>query len=71
MVFELFAKIVDFFLLGVEDWVEVFFDMGGGGLKKEKRKKLRQPGIEPGSSAWKAPMLTITPLTLLIHLKNK
>ena len=27
-------------------------------------KELRQPGIEPGSAAWKATMLTITPLTL-------
>jgi hypothetical protein len=25
---------------------------------------LRQPGIEPGSHAWKACMLTIIPLTL-------
>ena len=28
------------------------------------KKLLRQPGIEPGSAAWKATMLTITPLTL-------
>ena len=27
-------------------------------------KKLRGPGIEPGSTAWKATMLTITPATL-------
>ena len=27
-------------------------------------KKLRGPGIEPGSTAWKAAMLTITPATL-------
>ena len=26
---------------------------------------MRQPGIEPGSTAWKAAMLTIIPLTLL------
>ena len=37
---------------------------------------LRQPGIEPGSTAWKATMLTVTPLTLLeiclfsIHTAN-
>ena len=30
----------------------------------KNKKTLRQPGIEPGSSAWEAPMLTITPLTL-------
>jgi hypothetical protein len=27
-------------------------------------KKVRGPGIEPGSTAWKATMLTITPATL-------
>ena len=30
-------------------------------------KSLRQPGIEPGTTAWKAAMLTITPLTLLSY----
>ena len=29
------------------------------------KKKVRQPGIEPGSIAWKATMLTFTPPTLL------
>ena len=29
---------------------------------------MRQPGIEPGSIAWKATMLIFTPLTLLIKL---
>ena len=33
-------------------------------FSKKKDKKLRQPGIEPGSTAWKAAMLTIIPLTL-------
>ena len=33
--------------------------------KKKKKKNLRGPGIEPGSTAWKAAMLTITPATLL------
>ena len=28
------------------------------------KKCLRQPGIKPGTTAWKAAMLTITPLTL-------
>ena len=28
-----------------------------------KEKRLRQPGIEPGSIAWKATMLTVTPPT--------
>ena len=29
---------------------------------------MRQPGIEPGSIAWKATMLTFTPPTLLITI---
>ena len=29
---------------------------------------MRQPGIEPGSIAWKATVLTFTPPTLLITL---
>ena len=29
-------------------------------------KKVRRPGIEPGSIAWKATMLTFTPPTLLL-----
>ena len=29
------------------------------------KKKVRQPGIEPGSIAWKATMLTFTPPTLV------
>ena len=32
---------------------------------KKKKKNLRRPGIEPGSTAWKAAMLTIIPPTLL------
>jgi hypothetical protein len=28
---------------------------------------MRQPGIEPGSTAWKAAMLTTIPLTLDIN----
>ena len=30
------------------------------------RKRVRWPGIEPGSNAWKASMLTITPPTLTL-----
>ena len=37
-------------------------------IKYEKKKRflfvMRQPGIEPGSTAWKAAMLTTIPLTL-------
>ena len=28
---------------------------------------MRQPGIEPGSTAWKAAMLTTIPLTLVMN----
>ena len=31
---------------------------------QKENKKVRRPGIEPGSTAWKATMLTITPPTL-------
>ena len=33
--------------------------------KKILIQKMRQPGIEPGSTAWKAAMLTTIPLTLI------
>jgi hypothetical protein len=32
-------------------------------VRTEKKKRVRLPGIEPGSKAWKASMLTITPQT--------
>ena len=35
----------------------------------KNKKKLRQPGVEPGSAAWKATMITATPLTLLMLSK--
>jgi hypothetical protein len=35
-----------------------------GSNPEMRRKKLRRPGIEPGSTAWKAAMLTIIPPTL-------
>ena len=31
--------------------------------EEKKKKKLRRPGIEPGSTAWKAAMLTTIPPT--------
>jgi hypothetical protein len=33
---------------------------------KMKKKGMRWPGIEPGSTAWKATMLTITPPSHLL-----
>ena len=40
-------------------------------LNGSNRKKLRRPGIEPGSTAWKAAMLTIIPPTLSLLLQSK
>ncbi len=34
---------------------------------ENSQKTLRWPGIEPGSTAWKAAMLTIIPPTLLVY----
>jgi hypothetical protein len=34
-------------------------------VKEKKKLNLRQPGVEPGSAAWKATMITATPLTLV------
>ena len=31
------------------------------GEKKKGKKNVREPGVEPGSTAWKAAMLTVTP----------
>ena len=39
--------------------------------KKKKKRTVRWPGVEPGSAAWKATMLTVTPPTLVNHLKNR
>ena len=33
---------------------------------RKKEEIMRQPGVEPGSAAWKATMITATPLTLLV-----
>ena len=46
----------------------VFFKKGGHGFDwpKIQNKTLRRPGIEPGSTAWKAAMLTIIPPTLQV-----
>ena len=43
----------------------------GGGDKDPLPQKMRQPGVEPGSIAWKATMLTATPPTLLIQIRNR
>ena len=44
---------------------KLFFEKVEIDKKKIKTKRnVRQPGIEPGSIAWKATMLTFTPPTL-------
>ena len=54
-------------------WHLFFFHIPlNGDLNKKKTKgKLRQRGIEPRSTAWKATMLTITPLTPLAFMGHK
>ena len=37
---------------------------------QEQAKILRWPGIEPGSTAWKAAMLTIIPPTLDMNVQK-
>ena len=32
--------------------------------RRRRKKEVRRPGVEPGSTAWKATMLTVTPPTL-------
>ena len=40
-------------------------------MPKKKEKNMRWPGVEPGSTAWKAAMLTVTPPTQArMSLKN-
>ena len=39
-------------------------------MVKIKWKNMRRPGIEPGSTAWKAAMLTIIPPTLAYQNGN-
>ena len=43
----------------------IFINLITGKCKKNKinKKCVRRPGIEPGSTAWKATMLTVTPPT--------
>ena len=39
-------------------------------LKKKEKKKVCKLGIEPGLSAWKATVLTITPPRLILTLEH-
>ena len=39
-------------------------------FSRKEDKTVRQPGIEPGSIAWKATMLTFTPPTLVVFQQN-
>ena len=47
----------------VTAWTKLFFVTI---WPKIQNKTLRRPGIEPGSTAWKAAMLTIIPPTLQV-----
>ena len=39
----------------------------------KRKDHVRRPGVEPGSTAWKATMLTVTPPTLLhrVHFNSQ
>ena len=39
-------------------------------MENNIEKKVRRPGIEPGSTAWKAAMLTTIPPTPRCHLDS-
>ncbi len=39
-------------------------------FRENSKMKMRWPGIEPGSTAWKAAMLTTIPPTLDKHSRN-
>jgi hypothetical protein len=43
-------------------------EQGAKARESPKKKSVRRPGIEPGSTAWKATMLTITPATLSMQI---
>ena len=44
------SRAIFYYFVMIESWTQ--------------KKIMRRPGIEPGSTAWKAAMLTIIPLTL-------
>ena len=50
-------------------WLSRRFGMVWGSSQPLSWEKMRRPGIEPGSTAWKAAMLTIIPPTL-VHVTN-
>ena len=56
LVFELIQQLYYFLLLIPKMVKKIFY---------QNLQKMRWPGIEPGSTAWKATMLTITPPTPL------
>ena len=51
--------------LGIPSAGDIFCFISTGKNNVTIQKHMRQPGIEPGTTAWEAAMLTITPLTLL------
>ena len=43
----------------------MYMYLRGDKMKLVLKNHVRRPGVEPGSTAWKATMLTVTPPTLL------
>ena len=51
--------------------VRSLFPEGRGKKEHNSRKEeMRSPGVEPGTQAWKACMLTITPRTLRCEMQS-
>lgn len=47
-------------------WCKVKKERKGAEKKETRQKEMRGPGVEPGSLAWKARMITVTLPTLLL-----
>ena len=47
----------------IRSYIIVLRNDKGSDVEEKKNEKVRWPGIEPGSTAWKATMLTFTPPT--------
>ena len=49
----------------------MYMYLRGDKMKLVLKNHVRRPGVEPGSTAWKATMLTVTPPTLLYSINFK
>ena len=58
-------------ILGASEGQAALSDAKGKGEKQKRNSELfvRQPRVERGSTAWKAAMITVTPLALVVDVK--